>query len=129
MMRIFLNKSFAKFVHKQGIPNSALVDAVSRAQRGQIDADLGGGVIKQRIARASKGRSGGYRTIILYHSGNRAFFAYGFGKNERDNIDDTELANFKKLAVHYLSLSEAQLAAFLLNGLVSEIAYGEEIQE
>ena len=42
-----------------------LCDAVERADNGQIDADLGGGVIKQRMARIGSGKSKGYRSIIL----------------------------------------------------------------
>lgn len=65
-MRIFMNAWFERFARKQRITDAALIDAVRRAERGQIDADLGGGVIKQRVARAGQGKSGGYRTIILY---------------------------------------------------------------
>src|ERR1700683_1838925 len=61
-------------------------------KRGLIDADLGSGLLKQRVARAGEGRSGGYRTIIAYRAGDRAVFLYGFAKNERDNIGDDELA-------------------------------------
>ena len=63
----------------------SLRDAVERAERGLVDADLGGGIIKQRVARTGQGRSGGYRLLIAYRSGDRAVFLYGFGKNERDN--------------------------------------------
>jgi len=39
-----------------------------------IDADLGGGVIKQRVARTGGGKSGGYRTITLDRKADIAFF-------------------------------------------------------
>ena len=57
-----------------------------RAGQGLIDADLGGGVIKQRIARKSQGRSGGFRSIVLFRKGQLAFFVYGFAKSNRQNL-------------------------------------------
>lgn len=57
-----------------------------------MDADLGGGVIKQRVARPGEGRSGGYRTLILYRQAHRAFFVYGFAKSQQANISGEEAA-------------------------------------
>ena len=65
-MRIFKNKWFAKFARKEEISDEKLIQAVKDADAGNIDADYGGGVIKQRISRPQEGKSGGYRTIILY---------------------------------------------------------------
>ena len=73
-MRVFKNAWFGRFARKEGISAAALWDAVGRAERGQVDADLGGGVIKQRIARPGEGRSKGYRSIVLFLKGERAFF-------------------------------------------------------
>jgi hypothetical protein len=66
-----------------------------------VDADLGGNLIKQRVARSGRGRSGGYRTVVAFRASQRSVFLYGFAKSERDNIDDRELADLKKLARHY----------------------------
>jgi hypothetical protein len=63
-----------------------LCEAVERAESGLIDANLGGGLIKQRVARLGQGRSGGYRAVVAYRRLGRAVFLYGFAKNERDNI-------------------------------------------
>ena len=128
-MRIFMNAWFEWFARKQRITDAALIDAVRRAERGQIDADLGGGVIKQRVARAGQGKSGGYRTIILYRQEQRAFFVFGFAKSEQANIDDDEEAQFKKMAKELLSLSGAQMAVLVEKGRSSEVEDGEEIQE
>lgn len=84
-------------------------EAVVRAEKGLIDADLGGGVIKQRIARPGKGKSGEYRTIILFKQGEKAFFVYGFAKSKRDNIEKYEEAVYKKAARELLTLSDAQI--------------------
>jgi hypothetical protein len=129
-VRVFKNAWFERFARKQGIADKALLEAIERAERGLVDADLGGGVIKQRVARPGQGKSGGFRTIILYRTAERAFFVYGFAKNDRENIDDDEEAEFKKAAVHVLGLSEGHLAELILKGQFSEVHdHGEEIPE
>lgn len=97
-MRIFKNKAFTRFAKKSEIDNASLCKAVSEAEKGLLDAALGGGVIKQRVARAGGGKSGGFRTLILFRIGSLAFFVHGFAKNERANIDDDELLALRKLA-------------------------------
>ena len=84
-------------------------------------AELGGGVVKQRIARSSAGKSGGYRTIILLRKGTRAVFAYGFAKNERDSIADDDLAGFKALAKTYLKLTVEEMSVLVEMGELSEV--------
>ena len=122
-MRIFKNAWFERFSRKQGIANAALLEAIARAERGLVDADLGGGVIKQRVARHGQGRAGSFRTIILYRTAKYAFFVYGFAKSDRDNIDDDDEAAFKKAAQHVLRLSEEQLAALIDNGQLTEVRH------
>ncbi|WP_293094803.1 type II toxin-antitoxin system RelE/ParE family toxin [Moorena sp. SIOASIH] len=100
---------FQRFSRRERMTDAMLLSAVMRAEQGLIDADLGGGVIKQRIARESQGKSGGYRSIILFLCGDKAFFIYGFAKSERDNISNDELADFKKAALEYLALSDEQI--------------------
>jgi hypothetical protein len=106
---------------KERIGDAVLREAVGRAERGQIDADLGGGVIKQRVARPGQGRSRGYRTIILFRRGARAFFVYGFAKSQRANIDRDEGEQFKEAAKHVLALTEKQLAELLKRGDFMEV--------
>lgn len=120
-MRVFKNAWFARFAHKQRIPDSSLRNAIARAESGQIDADLGAGVIKQRVARKGQGKSGGFRTIILYRAAGRAFFVYGFSKSDRENIDDHEVTQFKKAASHILGLTDEQLAELIDRGQFSEV--------
>lgn len=120
-MRIFKNAWFERFARKQKLSDDALREAIQRAEQGLIDADLGGGVIKQRIARPGQGKSGGYRTIILYREKSRAFFMYGFAKKQQDNISEDEKEAFKKAAQHILSLSDAQLSAMIEKGQFSEV--------
>jgi hypothetical protein len=99
------------------------------AENGQVDADLGGGVIKQRIARPGRGKSGGYRSIIFFRRGERAVFAYGFAKSDKANIDDDEEKQFKEAARHVLQLTENQIEALIKNGDFVEVRYEQEISK
>ena len=94
---------------------------MENAEAGKIDADYGGGVIKQRIARPNEGKSGGYRSVILYYRGNKAFFVYGFPKNERENIDDAEERAFKDLAKVTFALSDDELVKLIKTGVYQEV--------
>ena len=84
-MQIFKTKWLARFVRQEQIPDADLQEAIARAERGLIDANLGGGLIKQRVPRRGQGRSGGYRMIVAYRTQGRAVFLYAFAKNEREN--------------------------------------------
>ena len=120
-MGTYKNKSFARFARRAGILDAALCDAVLRAGRGQVDADLGGGVIKQRIARAGEGRSGGFRAIVLFRREDRAFFVHGFAKNERQNLRRDELRTLRRLTEDLFGLDRPELEAMLANGTISEV--------
>ncbi|MEN6541507.1 type II toxin-antitoxin system RelE/ParE family toxin [Parvibaculum sp.] len=120
-MRIFKNKPFLRFARKEGVSDADLCEAIGRADDGHIDADLGGGVIKQRIARDGEGKSGGFRTIILFQKADRAFFVYGFAKKDRDNITKDELAAFRKLAQQMLAMNDSALKAAIKNQTITEV--------
>ena len=124
-MRIFKNAWFERFARKQKIRDGMLREAILRAEQGLIDADLGSGVIKQRVARPGQGRSGGYRTLILYRQKQRAFFVYGFAKSQQPNISDEENTAFKKAARHVLELTDEQLAALMQTGQFSEVEHDD----
>ncbi|MDO9212390.1 MAG: type II toxin-antitoxin system RelE/ParE family toxin [Methylococcales bacterium] len=126
MLRIFKNKSFARFAKKSDISDTALCKAVREAEQGLIDADLGGGVIKQRVARAGQGKSGGYRTMILFKAGTRAFFVHGFAKNEKDNIEPEDLIAFRKLATRMLEYKDTELTQALNKHLLTEVICHDE---
>jgi hypothetical protein len=120
-MRVFKTKQFARFLVQEGISEVLLCEAVNRAITGLIDADLGGSVIKQRIAREGQGRSSGYRSIVLFRRGDRAIFAYGFAKNARQNIGQSELKAFRKLADVMLAFDGKELQAAINNGTITEV--------
>jgi len=94
---------------------------VDRAEQGLIDADLGGGVIKQRIARPGAGRSGGYRSLVLYRKGSNAFFVFGFSKNLQGNIRDDEQEQFKRAAKITLALTQEQVRLLIEKGQMEEV--------
>ena len=125
-MQVFKNKAFIRFALKAGIGDAVLCEAIWDAKRGLIDADLGGGVIKQRIARPGQGKSGGFRTLIVYRSGGAAFFVHGFAKNEKDNIGKDELAALKRLASEFLAYDDKAIARAILFGTLVEVTCDEK---
>ena len=125
-MQIFKTKWLARFVRRERITDTSLREAIERAERGVIDADLGGGLIKQRVARQGQGRSGGYRMMVAYRAMNRAVFLYGFAKNERDNIDPDELLSLREIAAIWLAADDAKIAQAIEEEALQEIDYNEE---
>jgi len=125
-LRIFKNKWFVRFAKREGIEDENLCEAIERAEKGLIDADLGGGVIKQRIARPNEGKSGGFRSIVLFRFGEKAFFVYGFPKSARDNVRKDELQGFKELAGELFEYDEAALASAVKAGALSEVNCDEK---
>jgi hypothetical protein len=120
-VRSLKTKAFARRARQEGISDEQLLGAVERAARGLIDAELGGGLIKQRIARRGQGRSGGYRTIIAWRAKNRSIFVYAFAKSMRDNISDAELADLKDLAALYLGYSSKEIDRAVAAGELFEV--------
>lgn len=107
-----------------------MLEVVQRAANGMIDADLGGGVIKQRIARKGGGRSSGYRAIILYRKNDLAVFAYGYAKSDRSTVRPDELATFRLLADTYFDLDESSLVAAQSARVIMQVKnHDEAIQE
>ena len=120
-LSVYKNKFFARFAGKAGIPDADLWKAARLANDGVIDADLGGGVIKQRIARTGQGKSGGSRSIILFKKDNRAVFVHGFEKNDKANIGPDELEAFRRYSEIYLGYSKAQIAQRVEDGALLKV--------
>lgn len=120
-MRIFTNAWFRRFARRENIDNKTLKEAIARADKGLIDTDLGGGVIKQRIARPGKGKSGGYRTIIVFRQGEKAFFVYGYAKSKRSNIEQDEVEVVRRAARELLALSDTQIMQLIENEALAEV--------
>jgi hypothetical protein len=119
--RIYKNRWFAKFASWEGIGDAMLVAAVDQAGRGLVDADLGGGLIKQRVAREGGGKSGGYRTLVFFRHEDRAVFAFGFAKSDKANLSAVELRIYKQAAKIMLALSQAQIDIEVEAGRLFEV--------
>ncbi len=100
---------------------SSLREAIARAARGLVDADLGGGIIKRRVARLGQGRSGGHRILIAYRAGERAVFLYGFAKSERENIGPDELATLREIGAAWLAADAGEIAQALQENALQEV--------
>ena len=122
--RIFKTRLFARQMQKIGLSDELLLNAVNEMERGLIDADLGGGVVKKRVALPNRGKSGSTRTLIATNKNDRWFFMFGFEKNQRDNIDQTDLKSLKEAAKTMLNLSEVQLNLVLKTQELTEIYHG-----
>ena len=120
-MSVYKTKEFARFARRSGLADKELLRAATAVSDGQWDADLGGGVFKQRVARAGGGKSGGFRTIIVFRAGGHSFFVFGFAKSEKANVSAKELGALKKLARELLGLDAKTLAATSAAGELVEI--------
>ena len=125
-MRVFKTKWFTRFARKEGISDKRLIDAVREIEKGLNDGDLGGGLIKKRVARPGKGKRGRYRTIIVFRTDDRAVFVYGFPKSTKANLKEVELDAYQRLAQVYLSFGVASLTKALNEGELEEVSYDGE---
>jgi hypothetical protein len=122
-VRIFKTKTLARFTKRERIADESLCKAIEDAERGRVDADLGGGLIKQRVARKGQGKSGGYRMLIGFRSKLRAVFLFGFAKSELDNIDDDQLATLRETAALWIAADAQKIEQALKDGLLIEVRH------
>ena len=123
MTRVFKTRYFARWMRKTELSNSALCAAVAEMVQGLLDADLGGGVVKKRVALPGRGKSGGARTLVATNRGNRWFFVFGFEKNDRANISDQELEALQDLAQDLLARTGPQLDLAVQTSALEEICH------
>ena len=103
-------------MRKNKISHPELFSAGAEMAQGLIDADLGGHVVKKRVAVGGRGRRSGARTIVATNFGNKWIYIFGFEKNERSNIDISELKALQELAKSLLELSIDETSAAILHG-------------
>ena len=125
-LSVYKNKPFARFAKKAKITDADLWTAALQANEGIIDADLGGGVIKQRIARRGEGKSGGSRRIILFRKGDRAVYVFGFEKKNMANISAIDLISFREYAAIYLALTHIEMDELVVKGTLHRVVAPEE---
>jgi hypothetical protein len=129
-VRVFKTKWFVRFARKENISDDKLREVIREAESGLNEGELGSGLIKKRIARPGEGKRGGHRTIIVYRTGDRAIFVYGFTKNAIENIDDSELKAYQELARIFLSFDNKAIIKALSVGELKEVEYhGQKMQE
>lgn len=124
MRRVFKTRHFARWMRKSELTDAALCAAVAEMAAGLIDADLGGDVVKKRVALPGQGKRGGARTLVATRKGSRWFFVFGFEKSERANVTPTELDALQTLAGSLLSLTPVQLDKAVEDGTLQEICHG-----
>ncbi|QAU49826.1 type II toxin-antitoxin system RelE/ParE family toxin [Bradyrhizobium guangzhouense] len=120
-MPVYQLKTFARFARGEKIAAKRLLDAIERAERGLVDADLGGGLIKQRVARQGQGRSGGYRMMIAFRAKDFSLFLFGFAKSDESNVDDRQLAVLRRIATAWLSADAASITKAVQQGELIEV--------
>ena len=124
-MDFFPGTLVARMTRQNGIEDASLVAAVDNAMRGLIDADLGGHVIKQRVARPGQGKRGGFRMLIGFRS-DLAIFLFGFAKNKRQNIDSDQLKTLREIVAIWFAADEERIAEALADGNLIEVHHGNE---
>jgi hypothetical protein len=121
MDRVFRTRTFTRWMRKAGLTDEALRHAVFEMAQGLVDADLGGHVVKKRVALTGQGKRGGARTIVATKLAGRWFFLYGFAKNERANIEKDELKMLQEVARELLEFDDRQLVTALAAGEIVEV--------
>jgi len=125
-LRVIKTKEFKKWSASEKISDQNLIKAISEIEHGLIDVNLGGGLIKKRVAIGSSGKSGGARTIIAYKKGQKAFFLYGFKKNEMSNIDASELKALRRFGEVLMTRSDPDINLAVKIKQLYEVEYEKE---
>ena len=125
-MQVFKTKWFAKWASGAGLGDNALVSAVAEMEQGLIDARLGGQVVKKRVALPGRGKRGSTRTVVAFRRGDKAFFIYGFAKNEPANVSEKDLRALKLLAKELLNYSAATLTRAMQAGELIDIEVNDD---
>jgi hypothetical protein len=125
-MQAFKTRTFAKWANGAGLDDDALTIAVAEMERGLIDAHLGGEVVKKRVALPGRGKRGGVRTLVAFRQEEKAFFVFGFAKNERADISSDELRALKFLAKELLNYPAMSLTKALQAGELIEIEENDD---
>jgi hypothetical protein len=121
-MRIFKTRRFAKKAASTGLTDTNLKLAVAEVQKGLVDANLGGSLVKKRVAIGGRGKSAGLRTILVYKaSEENVFCIYVFAKSERANITQEELEALKQLGKEYLSMNAKQIELAIKENKLMEV--------
>lgn len=120
-MKKLCTKWFKKWAKKMSLENHHLIEAIGNLEKGLSAASLGSNLFKVRVNREGKGKSSGFRTIIAYKKEDKTIFLYGFGKNERANIDKAELHYFKKLSSDLMIMDASQIEKLIAENVLFDL--------
>jgi hypothetical protein len=124
--RVFVTRGFDKFARKERLADEVLVKRIDDANRGLIDADLNGCLVKLRIGRQGAGKSGGFRVIAAFKAHQRAFFIYGYPKNAKDNLTGVEEIYLERAGAELLAQGDEGLGWLINAGRIRELSSGLE---
>ena len=104
-----------------------LLEAIARAERGLIDADLGGG----------KSSSSGWRDAVRddpadtarlhrHRAGERAVFLFALAKHERENIGPGRVPTLREIGASWLTANALRTAHAIAEGVLQELWSGED---
>ena len=119
--QVFVTKTFARWMRKSQVTDLDILGATEEMVQGLIDANLGGYLVKKRVALRGRGKSAGARTIVATKFEQRWIFLFGFEKNERSNIDANELKVLQELAVSLLDLDQQAMASAVSAGQLFQL--------
>ncbi len=128
MRRVFKIRVFSRWMRKTDLTDQVLCAAIAEMERGLVDADLGGGIVKKRVALPGRGKSGSARTLIATNKSSRWFFVFGFEKDERANVNSKELEALQAAAADLLKLSAAQLDDHVARAALQEICHADQAE-
>lgn len=126
MRRVFKIRHFSRWMRKTELSDRVLCVAVSEMEKGLIDADLGGSVVKKRVPLPGRGKSGSTRILVATNKGDRWFFLFGFEKNERSNVTEAELESLGEIAKQLLVRTSKELDEAVRDGSLQEICHDNE---
>ena len=103
-MKKLKTKWFNKWAKKNTLTDMSLTKTIENISVNLGTVDLGGGLFKVRTPKVGQGKSGGFRTLVVYKEKDIAIFVYGFAKTDKGNLDKEELKYFKVLAKSLLKI-------------------------
>jgi hypothetical protein len=119
--QVFVTKTFARWMRKSQVTDLDILGATEEMVQGLIDANLGGYLVKKRVALRGRGKSAGARTIVATKFEQRWIFLFGFEKNERSNIEANELKVLQELAASLLDLDQQAIASAVSSGQLFQL--------
>jgi hypothetical protein len=128
MYRVFKTRNFARWLKRSELTDAALFKAVQEMVSGLIDADLGGDIVKKRVALPGRGKRAGARTLIATRRSHRWIFVFEFDKNEHSNVSPSDLETLQTLAEDLLDRTDSEIDESLSDNSLQEIFCGNETQ-